>query len=151
VTRTSFLGRSLGSRCSNGSSNADFGNEEKTGLPLAMGACPDPSRVLVVIKALAFGPPLDIALLSALPVEDFCFVRCDPVPFVFVAAFACREIRPWTAAGRGRVESIVAEGLKPGPTLAENEAMDLPRGGEFLVDVDAVKRGGPAATVVATE
>ena len=151
VTRTSFLGRSLGSRCSYGSSNADFGSEEKTGLPLAMGACPDPSRVLVTIKALALDVPLDIGLLSALPVEDFPFVRCDPGPFVFVADFACRGIRPWTAAGRGRVESRVAGGLKPGPTLAENEAMDLPRGGEFLVDIDAAKRGGPAATAVATE
>jgi hypothetical protein len=146
-----FLGRSLGSRCLHGSSKADFGNEEITGLPLAMGACPDPSRVLVVIKALAFDPPLDITLLSALPVEDFCFVRCDPVAFVFVTDFVCRGIRPWAAASRGRVESIVAGGLTPGPTLAENEVMDLPRGGEFLVDVDAVKRGGPAATVVATE
>lgn len=119
------------------------------GLPLAMGACPDPSRALVVIKDRTVDAPLGMALVSALPVNGFCFVRCGPVPFAFVADFACRGIRPWAAAGRGRVEIIVAGGLKPGPTLAENEAMDLPRGGEFLAEVDAAKRDGAVATAAA--
>jgi hypothetical protein len=88
--------------------NAGFEKEVKMGLPLAVGACPDPSRVLVAIKVLAFDAPLGIALVSPLAVKDFCLAICNPVPLVFVVGFACRGIRPWAAAGLGSVEVIVA-------------------------------------------
>jgi hypothetical protein len=77
------------------------------GLPLAMGACPGPSRVLAVIKILALDAPLGIVLVSALLVKGFCLAICDPVLFVFVIGFICRAIRPRATAGLGSVEVIV--------------------------------------------
>jgi hypothetical protein len=150
MTRASVSGASCGLWCLNGFPNAGFEKDGKMGLPLAVGACPDPSRVLAVIKFLALDTPLGIALVSPLAVKDFCLAICNPVLLVFVVDFVCRGIRPGAAAGLGRVEVIVVWGRTPGPTLAENEVMDLPRGGEALMEVDALKRGIPAVAAIAT-
>ena len=150
-TRASFLGTSCGLRCLKGVAIAGFENKGKMGLPLAMEVCPDPSRVLAVVTFLAIDVPPGIAVAPALVVEVFCLALCIPVPLRFEAGLVCRGIRPWAAAGLGRVEVMVVWGLTPGPTLAENEVMDLPRGGEFLVEADGLKRNGPVVAVAVTE
>jgi hypothetical protein len=141
VTRASFLGTPFMLQYMNGFGFASFENVGKMGLPLAMGACPGPSRVLAVATVLAFDAPLGIAVISALVKKGFCVAVCDPFALLFVAGLACRGIRPWAAAGLGRVEEVKVGGLTPDPTLAENKVLGLPRGGEFLVMVGLFASG----------
>ena len=112
----------------NGLATASFGEKGEMGLPLAMGACADPSLL----------PPLGIVVLLAVVVEDLAFPFCG-------AILVCLGIRPEATAGLGNVDVVVFCGLSDGPTLAENEGVGLGRGGDGLAEVEAVKRKTPAA------
>jgi hypothetical protein len=88
VARTSFLGVSRLLRCLNGVARCGFENEGKVGLPLAMGACPYPSCLLVVARVLAVDTPLGIAVVSVLVVEAFSVIVCDSLALLLVVDLA---------------------------------------------------------------
>ena len=88
VTRTSFLGMSRLLRCLNVVAVCGFENEGTMGLPLAMGACPYPSRLPVVARVLAVDTPLGIAVASVLAVETFSVIACDSLALLLVVALA---------------------------------------------------------------
>jgi len=88
VVRASFLGVSRLFECLNGVAMCGFEYEGKMGLPLAMGACPYPSRLPVVAGVLAVDTPLGIAVVSVLVVETFDVVVCDSLALLLVVALA---------------------------------------------------------------
>jgi hypothetical protein len=88
VTRASFLGISRLLRCLNMVAVCGFGNEGEMGLPLAMGACPYPSRLPVVARVLADDTPLGIAVVSVLVVEAFSVIVCDSLALLLVVGLA---------------------------------------------------------------
>jgi hypothetical protein len=82
MARASFLGVSRLLRCLNGAAMCGF--EGKVGLPLAMGACPYPSCLLVVARVLAVDTPLGIAVVSVLVVEAFSATVCDSLALLLL-------------------------------------------------------------------
>ena len=86
--RASFLGMSRLLRCLNVVAVCDFENEGTLGLPLAMGACPYPSRLPVVARVLAVDTPLGIAVVSVLVVEAFSVIVCDSLALLLVVDLA---------------------------------------------------------------
>ena len=88
VTRASFLGLSRLLRCLNMVVVCGFENEGEMGLPLAMGACPYPSRLPVVARVLAVDTPLGIAVVSVLVVEAFSVIVCDSLALLLVVGLA---------------------------------------------------------------
>jgi hypothetical protein len=88
VTRASFLRISRLLRCLNVVAVCGFENEGTMGLPLAMGACPYPSRLPVVARVLAVDTPLGIAVMSALVVGAFSVIACDSLALLLVVDLA---------------------------------------------------------------
>ena len=88
VTRASFLGISRLLRCLNVVAVCGFENEGTMGLPLAMGACPYPSRLPVVARDLAVDTPLGIAVVSVLIVEAFNVIVCDSLALLLAVGLA---------------------------------------------------------------
>jgi hypothetical protein len=88
VTRASFPGLSRLLRCLNMVVVCGFENEGEMGLPLAMGACPYPSRLPVVARVLAVDTPLGIAVVSVLVVEAFSVIVCDSLALLLVVGLA---------------------------------------------------------------
>jgi hypothetical protein len=84
MARASFLGVSRLLRCLNGIAGCGFGNGGGMGLPLAMGACPYPSCLLVVARVLAVDTPLGIAVVSVLVVEAFSAIVCDSLALLLL-------------------------------------------------------------------
>jgi hypothetical protein len=88
VTRASFLGVSRLLQCLNGVATCGFENKGKMGLPLAMGACPYPSRLHVVARVLAVDTPLGIAVVSVLVAEAFSVIVCGSLALLLVVGLA---------------------------------------------------------------